>query len=237
MFDEYEYGFKIIPKKILQYYNFETIKKKEIETLKLIKNGDLGFFSNVYQINDNECLKIFKLPKYNKEIKKFSYFSRYNIEGCVLPKRLYSMNRKFYGYSMDLINGVLLNEISDMNYSDYIFKTKEILTETVTQLSECGIKIQDASDKNIMYDKINNCFKIIDCDYWQHTNDTLKELKSHNYKVLNFELSSYLFGCCYILPKMEDDYVEYCEEIRSFLENKFDYKIKTINDSRKFRKW
>lgn len=58
---------------------------KQIDKLKLVRNGGIGANGKVYRLNSNECLKIFEYYKDINDEKKFKEFTQYNLETAELP--------------------------------------------------------------------------------------------------------------------------------------------------------
>ncbi len=206
----------------------------DIEKLKLVKNGNIGLLSRVYRLNEDECLKVFRQPKEDFELPDYLELTKCSISSATIPKKLITIGDKFYGYIMDYVDGIMLEDIKDMDYS-YLLKTfNEYLKTILSETSECGFLVQDAHSQNIMYDRKNYKFKSIDCDSWFKTYMDKDKTIKYNFNEI---MAGFVYGLklgSYPTVDMNTDFVDYYESIRENLEKKSKTKIriKTVEEMR-----
>ncbi|MDD6879628.1 MAG: hypothetical protein PUD59_05360 [bacterium] len=163
----------------------------DINKLKLIKNGDSGFYGKIYRLDNEECVKIYNtFNKYviSYSIKELIDLTKINIPNVINPKKV--IIRSFetnydeiaLGYIMDYIDGNTLNEIDKMRIKVFLQKYKNLL-ETVKQISNLRIVIQDCHLGNIMLNKNTGNFVFIDIDDWHFE----KNLSNNMIVKTNFE--------------------------------------------------
>ena len=209
-----------------------SMNREDIDKLKLVKNGQIGFLSMVYRLNDDECLKVFRSPLEDYEMPGYLELANCNISSATLPKKLITIDDKFYGYIMDYVDGITLEDIKDMDYS-YLLKTfNEYLKTILSETAECGFLVQDAHSQNMMYDRRAHKFKSIDCDRWFKTYmDKNKTIKYNFNEIMTGFVYALKLGS-YPTVDMKTDFVDYYESIRENLEKKSKTKIKTVEEMR-----
>lgn len=209
---------------------------KQVEKLKLVRNGDIGANGKVYKLNSKECLKIFEYYKDIYDEKKFMEFTQYNLETAELPKTLVRILGIFSGYISNYVDGPMLCECGDYDFSRLLVLYSDFIKKAYSEVSELNLIVQDTGSTNIMLDKSTNTFKMIDSDFWvKPNNKKINDIRRINFNNLNASFGRYV---CFMFDKYIDintDYVDFYESYRDDIEKKHNVKIKTINDMRNVR--
>lgn len=210
--------------------NVQKLCKKEINGLSLVKNGDVGSFSNVYKLNETECIKIFKKPKDYYELLRFNELTKLKYDKVILPKMLAIINKKFRGYTMDFIDGNILCYCFGYDFSLFIKKYKEFVDNVIDQISDDGIILYDCNSSNIMFDEINNCFVLIDPDEWSKHSIYDTDIKKKNYRMLVNTFYNFMFKDTIEPFDVDADFIDFYETKRYAKEKDTKIKINTIRD-------
>lgn len=208
------------------------MKREDVDKLKLVKNGQLGFLGRVYRLNKDECLKVFRNPIEEFDVPGYLELTKCDIPSAVLPKKLITIDDEFYGYVMDYVDGITLEDIKNMDYS-YLLKAFSLfLKNVISETAECGILVQDTHSQNIMYDRKNHKFKSIDCDRWYRTYMDKEKTIKYNFREI---IAGFVYALklgAYPTADMNTDFIDYYETIRENLEKKTKEKIKTAEEMR-----
>ena len=215
--------------------NITNLSIKQISQLKLIKNGDIGTNGKVYMLNDKECLKVFnEQGVYDEE--KFKKFTTYEFETAEAPKKLVYISDIFSGYICNFINGPMLCECDDFDFSDVLALYGDFIKKACFETSVRKIFIGDAGCTNILLDRSINQFKMIDLDLWSIQNDiAIHILRKYNFNNLDIAFSRYIFGVLDNYPDFDTDFIDFYESYKKEMEEKHKTKLKTIGDIRNMR--
>lgn len=214
-------------------FNAQKFTRYEINKLSLIKNGDCGLYGYIYKLNEEECLKYYKVHIDAYQYFKINEFTQYSFETAVFPNRLVLVDNKFRGYIMDYVEGYRLDECKDMEFSIILKKYKSYIDTILDELSEERIEMYDVHSGNIMYDAINNKFKSIDCEDWEVSNLSAQKIKENNFMKLNLAFRSILTEDDFCFMKkmtLDTDFIDYYESFRQKQEKKSKRKILVVKD-------
>lgn len=214
-------------------FNAQKFTRYEINKLSLVKNGDCGLYGNIYRLNEEECLKYYKVSIDAYQYYKLNEFTQYYFESAVFPNRLVLVNKKFHGYIMDYVDGYRLDECNNMEFSTLLKLYKEYIDTILDELSEEKIEMFDVHSGNIMYDAINKKFKSIDCEDWEVINLPSYKIKENNFRKLNAALRSVITEDEFHFMKkitLDTDFIDYYESYRQKLEKKSKKKILVVQD-------
>ena len=217
--------------------NIEKFTMEEIKNLELVKNGSIGFNSIVYRLNDKECVKIFrKNVKTNcvYGVYKTSKFMKCSFETAEMPKRLAIVDNRYSGYVLNYINGPMLEECADYDFSEMLLLYSKFIEKATIEISDEGILIIDSNAYNILLDEKEKKLKLIDSDSWIIKNKKMAlELKGKNFKTLAQTFSCFAFSSLFCDLDINGDFIDYFESRRKELQKEKHVKIKTISDIRK----
>ncbi len=216
--------------------NIEKMSFKQINKLKLIRNGDIGANGKIYMLNDHECLKVFEYYKDLYDLEKFREFTTYNLETVEMPKRLVSILGIFSGYISNYIDGPMLCECGNFDYSELLVLYNNFIRKACDEISELGLMIVDPGSTNILLDKSVNGFKMVDPDLWIKQGDMkVCDIKSTNFNKLNTTFGKYILFMFDKYIDINADFIDFYENYRIGVEDKHNVKIKTIDDMRNTR--
>lgn len=225
--------------------NVVKMTRKDIKGLPLVKNGKMGATSKVYRLNNLECLKIFNYNLSEYELYRINKFTNMCITSVNFPTKLVIVDKKFKGYISDFINGESLDTLSCIGYSEFINAAVPLL-EAIRKVSVERIRIFDSHEGNIMYNYDTGMLEIIDPVEWSFDcSSSIKEIHEKNFKMINSTIRRYLFhnsdiyNATTYIPNLKDitisdDFVEYYETLREYMEEAKNVKIKSIVDSRRY---
>ncbi|MGN1000611.1 MAG: hypothetical protein ACI4OG_01585 [Bacilli bacterium] len=225
--------------------NVIRMSKNDIKKLKLVKNGNCGTTSKVYKLNDKECIKVFNNYMDEFDLYRMNRFTEMSFEGANLPKVLVLINNKFKASIMDYINGEMLSELTSIDYSTFIRIANE-LVQNVKIISEERIRIFDSHTENIMYNYDTGKLVLTDPGEWSFdTLNTKEEITRKNFELINSSIRGHLFmtdsylPSCFYIPNLvdisvDDDFIDYYEDLKEKIEKTKNVKIKTILDSRRY---
>ena len=222
---------------MIRRVNIEKFTEEEIKNLELVKNGNVGFNSIVYRLNDKECVKIFRKSAeiscfYN--VYKASKFMKCKFETAEMPKRLAIVDNRYSGYVLNYINGPMLEECTDYDFSEMLLLYSNFIKKATMEISGEGILIVDPSAYNILLDKKDKKLKLIDPDSWIIKNKkNARELEEKNFKTLAQTFSCFAFSNLFCDLDINGDFIDYFESRRKELQKEKHVKIKTISDIRK----
>jgi len=223
-------------------------EKKDLKKLIKIKSSRYGSNSDIYYYKEL-LLKIYNHLAFISERKNIEHISKLNINNIAIPQKFIFIEERFVGYSMDYKKGIVLPKVKETtNYSQFISNLNEI-GETIKELSIHNIEMRDVNCFNILYDKKNNLFNIVDVDnYKENRFKKLEEL----YKDNIFTFATTLLNCIsynniiydsVIFIELQNilskginnklDMTTIFNNIKIFLEN---YSNKEINTIKEFRK-
>lgn len=229
----------------METLNFIKMKKSDLKSLSLVKNGDMGTTSRVYRLNDSECLKFFNYPMDEYDMHRLNKFTNLKLEGANLPNKLVIVNNKFRGYTTDFINGESLETFDGLDYSEFI-KCASTFLDNIYNISMQGIRILDSHEGNIMYNYDKEMLEITDPVEWCFDSINSKEVICiKNFRLVNATIRKYLFYTDDIynpslyIPNLSeltlnDDFISYYEKIKDEMEKVKGVKIKTIFDARRY---
>lgn len=216
--------------------NIEKMSFKQIDKLKLIRNGDIGANGKVYMLNDHECLKVFEYYKDLYDLEKFHEFTTCNLETVEMPKKLVSILGIFSGYISNYIDGPMLCECGNFDYSELLVLYNKFIRKACDEISELGLMIVDPGSTNILLDKSVNGFKMVDPDLWIKQRDMkVSDIKSINFNKLNTTFGKYILFMFDRYIDINADFIDFYENYRIGVEDKHNVKIKTIDDMRNTR--
>ena len=219
--------------------NIERFTDKEIKSLSLVRNGKIGFNSVVYRLNDKECLKVFRNSKGLSNLYgmyKVGKLMEYTFETAEMPKRLALIDNKYNGYVLNYIDGPMLEECIDYDFSKILHLYSELIEKATNEISEQGILLVDINAYNILLDKTNNKLKLIDSDTWIiNSKKSIGHLKSLNFKNMAQTFSCFALSDLFCDLDMDGDFVDYFETRKNEIEKRKHIKTKTISDMRNIR--
>lgn len=230
---------------MVKMLNIIRMSKNDIKKLKLVKNGNCGTTSKVYKLNDKECIKVFNNSMDEFDLYRMNRFTKMSFEGANLPKVLVLINNKFKASIMDYINGEMLSELTSIEYSTFIRLANE-LVQNVKVISKEGIRIFDSHAENIMYNYDTGKLVLTDPGEWSFdTLNTKEEITRKNFELINSSIRGHLFladsylPSCFYIPNLvdisvDDDFIDYYEDLKEKIEKTKNIKIKTILDSRRY---
>ena len=222
---------------MIRRVNIEKFTEEEIRNLELVKNGEIGFNSKVYRLNEKECVKIYRKNIDNSNlysVYKTNRFMKYTFETAEMPKRLAVVDNRYSGYVLNYINGPMLEECTDYDFSDMLLLYSKFIEKATMEISDEGILIVDPNAFNILLDKKDKKLKLIDPDSWIIKNKKMAgELKGKNFKTLAQTFSCFAFSNLFCDLDINGDFIDYFESRKDGLEKEKHVKIKTINDIRK----
>lgn len=214
-------------------FNLQKFTRSEINKLSLVKNGDCGLYGYIYRLNEEECLKYYKVKIDDFQFYKLNDFTKYSFEAAVFPKRLVLVNNKFRGYIMDYVDGCRLDECTNMDFSLLVRLYKEYIDRILDEVSEERIEMLDVHSGNIMYDSKKEMFRSIDCEDWTIENLPVYQIRESNFRKLNLAFRSAITGDDFHFMKkitMDTDFVDYYESYREKIEIKSKKKILKVQD-------
>ena len=212
-------------------FNARTITNKQIAKLSLVKAGDSGYFSKVYKFNEKECIKVFNEPKKQSEIIRYNDLTRYSFNNAIFPKKLLFKDYKLVGYIMDYVDGILLDNIFEMEYSKFLKMYKNFMESVLYEVCEKGFVMQDVHPHNVIYDQNNEVFKSIDCDEWIKSKNPFEE---SFFELVECFICSLNLGAKYLIDE-NTDFIDYYETLREIKEKQHNTKIETIRDMKELR--
>lgn len=222
---------------MIRRVNIEKFTKEEIKNLELVKNGNIGFNSIVYRLNDKECVKIFRKNAETNcfySVYKATKFMKCKFETAEMPKRLAVVDNKYSGYVLNYINGPMLEECTNYNFSDMLLLYSKFIEQATREISDEGILIVDPNAYNILLDKKGQKLKLIDSDNWVIKNKKAAgELREQNFKALAQTFSCFAFSNLFCDLDIDGDFIDYFESRKNKLQKEKHIKIKTISDIRK----
>lgn len=214
-------------------FNSQKLTRTEINKLELVKHGDCGLYGYIYRLNEEECLKYYKVRIDEFQFYKLNEFTQYSFNAAVFPRRLVLVDKKFKGYIMEYVDGYRLDECKDMDFSTVLRAYKEYIDTLLEELSEEKIEMRDVHAGNIMYDSKSGKFKSIDCEDWEVRNLPTHEIKESNFRKLNLAFRSAITEDDFHFMKkitMDTDFIDYYESYRKKIENKTKRKILVVQD-------
>ena len=216
---------------IVNELNIRKFSRRDITKLELIKNGSIGNSSKVYKLNDLECIKIYNKSRDEYELYRLNGFTKLKYEHVIMPNTLVIINNKFKGYTMNYVNGNMLCDCLDLDFSFALKKYNDFVKDVTSEIENDGIILYDCNASNVIYDNDNQCFKLIDCDEWAiHIGSKASDM-FQNYRML-FSTFNYLVTNEYNASEYDScDFIDYFEHLRKMKEKKLSRKIKTLGDS------
>ncbi len=210
--------------------NVKKFSRKDINSLKLIKNGNVGNSSKVYKLNDLECIKIYNKSKDEYELYRLNDFTKLKYEHVIMPNTLVIINNKFRGYTMNYVNGNMLCDCLDLGFSFALKKYNDFVQNVTNEIEDDGIILYDCNSSNVIYDNNNQCFKLIDCDEWAIHIQSKASIIFQNYRML-YSTFNYFVNNEYSASEYDStNFTDYFECLREIKEKKSNRKIITLKD-------
>ena len=161
--------------------------KINTEELSQMQQLGRGACSTVYRYNEGKAIKVLNdkgLELHNKD----EFFKMVGIENdtCVFPKEIIEIDGKFYGYTMEYIQGQeLQNVVKKIDMPTLLAAIAKVEGDLV-ELSANKVLFQDLNQGGLMWDEKEGCIKIIDTDFFVIKEDIQeKQAYSHNISSFN----------------------------------------------------
>ena len=161
--------------------------KINTEELSQMQQLGRGACSTVYRYNEGKAIKVLNdkgLELHNKD--EFSKMVGIENDTCVFPKEIIEIDGKFYGYTMEYIQGQeLQNVVKNIDMPTLLAAIAKVEGDLV-ELSANKVLFQDLNQGGLMWDEKEGCIKIIDTDFFVIKEDIQeKQAYSHNISSFN----------------------------------------------------
>lgn len=217
-----------------------------------IKNREIlgsGHFSNVYEYDDNNIIKLWndKTILIEDSERLLSNILDLDIESDIFlfAKDIVYCNDEFIGYTRKKVDGQVLSEdfLLDYTLEDLYNLLKEIEVEIFRLSLEYDLKMADLKFANMMYDNNLDRVNIIDTDLYRINKD-FPDLAGYNLHLFNkswiihfirLELMNYISNPVvkkYLANLMQDN-IRFSDLLYIILEEKKDH-INSFRDIKKY---
>lgn len=139
-----------------------------------------GQNGHCFKLDDNTAFKLLDSPRVFEDCIK--RLSKIRLSSFVFPRELVYVKDKFVGYTMDFIDGVLLDNAKYAPLDKYLREIRK-LEYDIAALSLKKIYTLDLKPRNVLY-SFNDGVKVIDTDFYCHSN------RKNVYQINLYNLSS-----------------------------------------------
>ncbi len=196
-----------------------------------------GSCSSIYRFG-NGLFKLLDVDYWNLDeainlefYETISYLSR--LEGMpyvVRANDIYRSSDLLFGYSMDMIDASSLATIPDSTLVDDVFSSFITLRKDIYMLSEAGVKTEDISDENLLY---NGDMYLIDLDLSLiDRNTNPDELYFRTINGILCGVRTKILGEARFQDKVESSEVDYLLRLKDDCSFGLGRSVKTISDMR-----
>ena len=219
-------------------YNVTKIDHKLITDSNVVGKGKGGI---VYHLNDNSCFKIFHNSLSEDDIVRLNAFCNLKINSAVFPNSLVVVKNDVRGYTMDFVDGKIMEECSEFDFSCFLSKYDEYMKKCLVQFSDNNIEMFDVGYTNIMFNQQTKSFQSIDVDNWIINQ---RDVYDFNFRRLSSAFFCYAFSLLSLsgenfskhfsklIISKQGDFIDFYECVRENVQNVLGRKLHTVGDVR-----